>query len=105
MIEIKNNVAGNVYEAFLDGKVAGACHYRLDGKTITFTHTVVDPAFEGKGFGSALAKHVLDDSRALGLKVQVAIPLRAYRLLYFRLRFVGQRRLLNFLGFCHDISL
>ncbi len=41
----------------------------LEGKTITFTHTVVEPEFEGKGVGSALAKHVLDDSRAQGLKV------------------------------------
>lgn len=69
MIEIKNCVADHLYEAFLDGKPAGVCHYKLGGKTITFTHTVVDPEFEGKGIGSTLAKHVLDDSRAQGLKV------------------------------------
>ena len=69
MIEIKNNVAGHLYQAFLDDKAAGACHYKLDGKTITFTHTVVDPAFEGKGVGSALAKYVLEESRSRGLKV------------------------------------
>lgn len=69
MIEVKNNPTANLYEAFLDGKSAGVCHYRIDGQTITFTHTVVDPEFEGKGVGSAIAKHVLDDSRAHGFKV------------------------------------
>ncbi len=69
MIEIRNNSAAQRYEAFLDGEQAGVCHYKLDGKTITFTHTVVDPAFEGKGVGSAQAKYVLDESRSRGLKV------------------------------------
>ena len=26
-----------------------------------FTHTEVDPAFEGKGVGGALARHALDE--------------------------------------------
>ena len=37
-----------------------------------FTHTEIDPAFEGHGVGSALAKAALDDVRAKGLK---AVPL------------------------------
>ncbi len=69
MIEIRNNVAGLVYEAVLDGKQAGVCHYELDGKTVTFTHTVVEPEFAGKGIGSALAKYVLEESRSRGLQV------------------------------------
>lgn len=69
MVEIKNNASTHKYEAFLDEKKAGVCHYHLDGKTITFTHTVVDPECEGRKWGSRLAKHVLDESRANGLKV------------------------------------
>jgi len=53
----------------MDGAVAGTCEYVVEGSTITFTHTVVDPVFEGQGIGSALAKRALDDARAGGLKV------------------------------------
>jgi predicted GNAT family acetyltransferase len=69
MIVIRNNAAAQRYEAFLNGGQAGVCHYKLEGKTITFSHTVVDPAFEGKGVGSALARYVLDESRSGGLRV------------------------------------
>ena len=34
-----------------------------------FTHTEVLPAFEGKGVGSAIARHVLDEARAQGKHV------------------------------------
>jgi predicted GNAT family acetyltransferase len=34
-----------------------------------FTHTEVLPAFEGKGVGSAIARHVLDGARAQGTPV------------------------------------
>ena len=33
-----------------------------------FTHTEVDPKFEGKGVGSALARFALDDVRAAGTR-------------------------------------
>jgi uncharacterized protein len=46
-----------------------ACKYQLAESVITFTHTVVEPAFEGAGVRSALANHVLDDCRGKSLKV------------------------------------
>jgi predicted GNAT family acetyltransferase len=44
-----------------------------------FTHTEVDPAFEGHGIGSALAAGALDDARRRGLVVVPSCPfIRAY---------------------------
>lgn len=52
------------FEAHLDGELAGFAAYQLAEGLIVFTHTEVDPAFEGKGVGSALARGALDDVRA-----------------------------------------
>ncbi|WP_344751108.1 GNAT family N-acetyltransferase [Micromonospora olivasterospora] len=46
------------------GAVAGVVPYQLTGAIIAYTHTEVDPAYEGRGVGSALARAVLDDARA-----------------------------------------
>ena len=62
------------YEARLDGQLAGIASYRLTGDTITFTHTVVEPGFEGRGVGGALARTALDDARARGLRVVPRCP-------------------------------
>lgn len=58
----------------VDGQVAGFAEYRLGSRTIIFTHTVVDPAYEGRGLGSRLARFALDDARARGLKVRPQCP-------------------------------
>ena len=62
------------YEALVDGAVAGYAEYRLGERTIIFTHTVVQPAFEGRGIGSRLVRFALDDARARGLKVRPQCP-------------------------------
>ncbi|MBM7495040.1 putative GNAT family acetyltransferase [Micromonospora luteifusca] len=46
------------------GVVAGVVTYQLTGTIIAYTHTEVDPAFEGRGVGSTLARAVMDDARA-----------------------------------------
>lgn len=63
---------GEGYEITVDGVRAGVAEYRRRADRVVFTHTEVDPSFEGKGVGSALAKAALDDVRARGLK---AVPL------------------------------
>lgn len=68
-VTITNNAAQHRYEAQLGGELAGFCEYNLLTGAIMFTHTEVLTAFEGKGVGSALARHVLDDARAQGLHV------------------------------------
>lgn len=54
------------YEAHLDGGLAGFAEYQLAEKLIVFTHTEVDPAYEGRGVGGALARFALDDVRTQG---------------------------------------
>ena len=65
-VEVRNNPQENRYEAWLEGGLAGFAEYRLKADLITFTHTEVDDAFEGRGVGSALARGALDDVRADG---------------------------------------
>lgn len=62
------------YLALVDGEVEGFAAYRLRGERIVFTHTEVDPAYEGKGVGSALAKGALDDARRRALPVVLVCP-------------------------------
>jgi uncharacterized protein len=67
------------YEVRLDGVVAGSVVYHRIGGRIYLVHTEVDPAFEGKGIGSALAKGVLDAERAAGEPVVPLCPfIRGY---------------------------
>jgi uncharacterized protein len=46
------------------GAVAGVLTYQVTGGIVAFTHTKVDPAFEGQGVGSALARAAMDEARA-----------------------------------------
>ena len=67
------------YEIRLGGDLAGFAIYHRRGGKAYFVHTEIDPAFEGKGLGSALAKGVLDAERALGEPVVPLCPfIRSY---------------------------
>ncbi|RLP86441.1 MULTISPECIES: GNAT family N-acetyltransferase [unclassified Micromonospora] len=59
------------------GVVAGVVTYQLTGAIIVYTHTEVDPEFEGKGVGSTLARAVMDDARARGRTVVPLCPFLA----------------------------
>jgi predicted GNAT family acetyltransferase len=65
-VEVSNNTELSRYEAHLDGELAGFAEYHLRGSSIVFTHTEVDPAFEGKGVGGAIVRQSLDQIRAAG---------------------------------------
>jgi uncharacterized protein len=73
-VEIRDNPAAGRYEAFVDDAPAGIAAYRRSPGLITFTHTEVDEAFEGRGVGGALAQHSLDAARAAGESVQPICP-------------------------------
>lgn len=73
-IQVRDNPGESRYEASRDGGLAGFAEYRLDGETITFFHTQVEPAFEGQGIASALVRSALDDVRARGLRVVAECP-------------------------------
>ncbi|MCF0091990.1 GNAT family N-acetyltransferase [Micromonospora lupini] len=59
------------------GAVAGVVTYQLTGAIIAYTHTEVDPAYEGRGVGSTLARAVMDDARARGRTVVPICPFLA----------------------------
>lgn len=65
-VVVTNNPDQRRYEAHVDGALAGFAEYQLTHELIVFTHTEVDPSFEGKGVGGALARYALDDVRTHG---------------------------------------
>ncbi len=68
----------NRFELHHEGQIA-LVEYILAPEKITFTHTEVPAALEGKGIGSALAKHALDTAAQNHLKVVPMCPfIKAY---------------------------
>jgi predicted GNAT family acetyltransferase len=74
-IEVRDHPDESRFEAYVDGELAGFSAYLRAGSTITFVHTEVDDAFEGKGVGSALVRQSLDQVRERpGLRVAASCP-------------------------------
>lgn len=75
-IEITDSPDDNRYEARIDGRRAGVAEYMRTKESglVVFTHTEVDPEYNGQGVGSALARAALDAARADGLKVLAVCP-------------------------------
>jgi predicted GNAT family acetyltransferase len=73
-VEVTDAPDQSRYEARVDGELAGFAAYRMRGERIVLTHTEVDPAYEGKGVGTALARAALDDIRERGLSAVVQCP-------------------------------
>ena len=73
-IEVRRDEDSGRYEAYVAGTAAGFAQFRQEGDAVVLPHTVVDPAFEGQGVGSALARGALDDLRSRGARVRVTCP-------------------------------
>jgi uncharacterized protein len=71
---VTDHAAESRYELHDGDRLIGVAAYRLSGDKITFTHTQVDPEYEGQGAGSQLAREALDDSRAGDRRVVVHCP-------------------------------
>ena len=63
------------YELRLGDRRIGLAAYRRSGERIAFTHTEIDAACEGRGFGSRLVQGALEDARAKGLEI---VPLCSF---------------------------
>ncbi|NDU73597.1 GNAT family N-acetyltransferase [Actinomadura sp. DSM 109109] len=72
--EITDDPGQGRYEIRLDGELAGFAEYERGEGAVVFLHTEIDPAFEGRGVGSALARGALDDVRSKGLSVVPLCP-------------------------------
>ncbi len=57
-----------------EGELLGFSVYDTIGPTVVFTHTEVDPKFEGQGIASTLVKEALDAVRASGRDVVAFCP-------------------------------
>lgn len=67
MPEVRNAPDARRYEIVQGGAVAGFAEYQeVRGDRIVFTHTEIDPAFEGQGLGSQLIAFALEDARDRG---------------------------------------
>ena len=67
------NAATHRFEAYLEGETAFT-EYVIHEGAMVLPHTVVPPAFEGRGVGSALAKAALGYAREQGLRVKPVCP-------------------------------
>jgi predicted GNAT family acetyltransferase len=72
--EVVDQPGAGRFEVLVDGEVAGYAEYRRTRTAVSLVHTVVDPAFEGRGLGSVLARGALDATREWGLPVLPYCP-------------------------------
>ena len=73
-VTISDNGDASRYEVHVGGELAGFSEYERRGDSVVFTHTEIDPAFEGRGIGSRLAKYALDDAHTRHLHVVPTCP-------------------------------
>lgn len=62
------------YEAHIGSVLAGFLQHKSRPDGISLIHTEVLPEFEGKGVGTALARHAVEDVRSKGAKIIPVCP-------------------------------
>jgi len=81
-VSIIDDAAAGRYRLMLGGEEIGVAEYdAIADSSVLVKHVEVLPAHEGKGYGSRLVRHVLDDIRARKLSV---VPICAYTLAFIR---------------------
>jgi predicted GNAT family acetyltransferase len=73
-ITVRDNPTEHRYEIHDGDQLAGFSQYKLTQQKIAFTHTEVDPAFNGRGLARQLVTEELDDARRRGLAVLPFCP-------------------------------
>ena len=73
-LRVADNPAEQRYEAWSGDELAGFAAYQKAERLVVFTHTEVEPRFEGQGVGGALVREALDDVRRQGLPVLPICP-------------------------------
>jgi predicted GNAT family acetyltransferase len=78
-VTVVDNSDASRFEARADGAVAGFAEYRREPEALVVVHAEVDPAYEGRGIGSTLARGMLDQLRDQGVTVRPECPfVRSY---------------------------
>ena len=62
------------FEIRVDGDLAGFAEYRRRPGLIAFTHTLIDPRFEGQGLATRLVQTALSEARSASLAVLPFCP-------------------------------
>ena len=62
------------FEIRVAGELAGYAAYRRRPQLIAFTHTLIDPRFEGQGLAHRLVATALSEARSEGLAVLPFCP-------------------------------
>ena len=68
---IERNRERSRYELWVGQDRAGTLSYREEPDAVVLIATRVDPAFEGRGYGSQLVARALADIRAAGTKAEI----------------------------------
>ncbi|QBS41595.1 hypothetical protein DMB37_17120 [Nocardia sp. CS682] len=77
--KVVRNDEKNRYEVTYGGELAGFAEYEERDDETVFTHTEIDGAFSGKGLGSTLAKHAIEDVIERGRVIRPLCPfIKAY---------------------------
>lgn len=74
MITVTDNRTANRFEARDGETLAGFAAYLRTPELVAFVHTEVDPAFEGRGVGSLLAREGIESVQAEGLRILAVCP-------------------------------
>lgn len=73
--ELKHEQDLSRYSLWIDGALVGLADYRLQGNSIVFTHTEIDPNKRHGGLGGVLIQGALDDvAQSTTLTVIPACP-------------------------------
>ena len=79
VVEVRDVRPGRRFVLVVDGALAGTAQYRLEGEDVAILHTELDPAFEGRGLGSAFVREMLRQLADRGVAVLPFCPfVRAY---------------------------
>ena len=70
---VTENAAQSRFELQVEGQTAVLQYMERDG-AMYLTHTEVPPEMEGRGIGSRIVKHALDQAKSRGMKVAPWCP-------------------------------
>lgn len=73
--DVVDNAEQSRFEIRVGDELAGYAVYKQDGSTRSFTHTVVEPRWEGRGVGTELAARALSMTRGRDL---TAVPVCSF---------------------------
>lgn len=59
--ELANNADAGRYTLHIDGGLASAVDYQINGNSISFTHTFTDPKRRGQGLAGEIVEYAVDD--------------------------------------------